>query len=215
MVERLLAEGVDTRVVSRHAGRAADLGRRGVGLFSADIRDGVGLPEALAGARSVVFSVEPGTSSSGPNRPETTMYQGVRNVLAAGHGLRRFVLVSQIYVTRRGHSMNGSGHLLDWRLRGEDAVRASGVPHTVIRPSWLGSGGGTKAIRLEQGDTGDGEIARGDVAEACVRALALDSAVNTTFEIYNERGAPPSDWNALFAPLDRDGVPETAGGNAR
>jgi uncharacterized protein YbjT (DUF2867 family) len=139
------------------------------------------------------------------------MYQGVVHVLGAAVNASRFVLVSQIYVTRPDNSMNDMGRLLDWRLRGEDAVRAADLTHTVVRPSWLtGGGAGRSAIRLEQGDNGDGEVARADVAEACVQALILDSAANTTFEIYNEKGAPQSTWDSLFAGLARDEVRERA-----
>jgi uncharacterized protein YbjT (DUF2867 family) len=202
VVRRLLDLGAEVRVVSRRASRAHDLARDGSTLFDGDIRDGSGLADALRAAGAVVFSIEPGTSDSGPDRPETTMYQGVRNVLAAASSASRFVLLSQIYVTRPDNPMNQYGRLLDWRLRGEDAVRASGMRHTVIRPGWLT--GGTSGVRLEQGDTGDGQVARTDVAEACVQALLLDSAADTTFEIYNERGKPPSNWDPLFRTLAKD-----------
>src|SRR3954464_14865320 len=81
VVEGLLRMGVEVRVVSRHATRASGLARQGVRLFDADIRTGEGLGPALADSAGVVFSVEPGTAGSGPNRPETTMYQGVVHVL--------------------------------------------------------------------------------------------------------------------------------------
>jgi uncharacterized protein YbjT (DUF2867 family) len=114
------------------------------------------------------------------------------------------VLVSQIYVTRSNHSMNRYGHLLDWRLRGEDAVRESGFPYTVIRPSWLTNDPGRSGIRLEQGDTGDGSVSRADVAEICLQALVCPSADRLTFEVYNEDGAAPDDWDKRFADLRKD-----------
>jgi uncharacterized protein YbjT (DUF2867 family) len=210
VVERLLAEGVEVRVLSRHASHATDLARQGVRLFDGDIRDGSGLRRALADSAGVVFSIEPGLADSGQDRPETTMYQGVRNVFeAASDRLSRFVMVSQIYVTRSDHPINSNGQVLDWRLRGEDIVRASGIPYTVVRPSWLtNQRGGTSGVRLEQGDSGDGQIARADVAQACVQALTTDSAIGTTFEIYNEKGAPPASWNTLFSALAKDDVPD-------
>lgn len=210
VVERLLADGVEVRVLSRRASRATDLARQGARLFDGDIRDGSGLRDALADTAGVVFSIEPGMANNGPDRPETTMYQGVRNVLGAGSDLlSRFVMVSQIYVTRSDHSINSSGQVLDWRLRGEDLVRASGIPYTVVRPSWLTNHrAGASGVRLEQGDTGDGQIARADVAQACVQALTTDSAIGATFEMYNEKGAAPADWNTLFSALAKDDVPD-------
>lgn len=205
VVRGLLDEGVEARVVSRRAARAADLGRRGAKLYDADVRSGDGLAAPLGDARAVVFSVEPGTAQSGPDRPEATMYQGVLNVLnACGPAVERFVLVSQIYVTRPGHPINQYGGMLDWRLRGEDAIRASGLPYTIVRPSWLTDRDGGAGLRLEQGDQGDGQVSRADVAAACLHALTEPSAVGKTFEMYNEPGRAPAAWGELFASLAPD-----------
>ncbi|MFJ5261655.1 SDR family oxidoreductase [Streptomyces sp. NPDC088387] len=206
VTRRLIEQGHQVRVVSRRpqAGRLP----LGVELHRADVRYADTLAPALRGCAGVVFSVEPGTANSGPDSPETTMYDGVRNMLAAlaDHGERpHVVLVSQIFVTRREHPMNAYGRLLDWRLRGEDAVRAAGLPYTVIRPSWLtddsfaGCG-----VRLEQDDRGDGWVSRGAVAEACVQALRVPEASGRTFELYNEPGEAPSDWSPLFRRLTPD-----------
>ncbi len=200
----LLDEGSEARIVSRRASRATELAAAGARLYDADVRTGAGLAEALEGARAVVYCIEPGTAHSGADSPETTMYRGVQNVLEhCGPHTERFVLVSQIYVTRPGHSMNQYGRLLDWRLRGEDAVRASGVPYTVVRPSWLTGSPGGGRVRLEQGDRGDGQIARADVAAACLHALAEPAAAGKTFELYNEPGAARP-WPELFAALAPD-----------
>jgi uncharacterized protein YbjT (DUF2867 family) len=208
VAEALLDQGAEVRVVSRHASRARDLASRGAALHDADVRTGDGLADAVRGARAVVYSIEPGTSGSGPDRPETTMYQGVLHVLEhCDPALARFVLVSQIYVTRPGHSINQYGRLLDWRLRGEDAVRASGLPYTVVRPSWLTGGAAGGRVRLEQGDRGDGQITRADVAAACVSALSEPTAAGKTFELYNEPGAARP-WPELFAALAPDPRPD-------
>ena len=210
----LLAAGAEVRVASRSATRTAtDLVAGGATAFDVDVRrDGPGLAAALTGAAAVVYTVEPGTANSGSNRPETTMYQGVRHVLAHCSASTRFVLVSSIYVTRPEHQFNEWGRLLDWRLRGEDAVRASGLPYTVVRPGWLLDDRSGRAVRLEQGDQGDGQVTRVDVARACVQALVCPSAIGVTFELYNRSGPAPADWEPLFATLTKDaGAAELAG----
>lgn len=207
VVNGLFAQGAEVHVVSRRPGRATELARRGAQLFEADVRSGDGLRPALAGVRAVVYSVEPGLDRSGPNRPETTMYQGIVNVLdACGSGIERFVLVSQIYVTRSGHPINEYGRVLDWRLRGEDALRGSGAPYTIVRPGWLTDRAGGGGLRLEQGDQGDGEVSRADVAEACLHALTEPAAAGKTFEIYHEAGRAPATWAERFAALAPDPV---------
>ncbi|MFJ5776482.1 SDR family oxidoreductase [Streptomyces sp. NPDC093094] len=206
VTRRLTEQGHRVRVVSRRpqSGRLP----LGVELHRADVRYADSLTPALRGCAGVVFTVEPGTADSGPDSPETTMHDGVRNVLAAAtaQGERpHVVLVSQIFVTRREHPMNSYGRLLDWRLRGEDAVRASGLPYTVIRPSWLTDDAFAGAgVRLEQDDRGDGWVSRGAVAEACVQALRVPEAVGKTFELYNEPGEAPHDWSPLYRRLTPD-----------
>ncbi|GGR95447.1 MULTISPECIES: SDR family oxidoreductase [Streptomyces] len=210
IVRKLLDRGERVRVVGRSGLRAQNL-PEGAVFFPGDVRDCGTLTTPLADVSAVVFSVEPGTANTGPDSPKTTMYQGVCNALAAAgaDGNRpHFTLISQIFVTRHDHPINAWGGMLDWRLAGEDAVRESGLPYTVIRPGWLTQvRPGQERVRLEQGDRGEGSVSREDVAEAAVRSLALPSADGLTFEIFNEPGARRTDWNDLFASLDRDQVP--------
>lgn len=208
VVSSLRRQGADVRVVSRDARHAARVLPADVRVFNGDIREPGTITDPLRDAAGVVISVEPGTANSGPDRPETTMYQGVRNVVRiclSWLGRPHLVLISQIYVTRENHPMNRYGKLLDWRLRGEDAIRRSGLSYTIIRPGWLtDEPGGEQGIRLEQGDTGDGSVSRADVAEACVQALICPAANRVTFEMYNEDGLPPEDWDKQFGILRND-----------
>lgn len=56
-------------------------------------------------------------------------------------------------------------NIIHWRGEAEAALRASGQPYTIVRPSWLtDDAGGRQALRLEQGDSGEGRVARVDVA---------------------------------------------------
>jgi uncharacterized protein YbjT (DUF2867 family) len=110
-------------------------------------------------------------------------------------------MVSQIYITRP-EAFPAAADVIAARGRGEQALRDSELAHTIVRPSWLTDDpGGRQALRLEQGDTGDGRVARADVAEAVAQALAHPEARGKTFELYGEPGEPPTDWAALFATL--------------
>ncbi|MFD8015341.1 SDR family oxidoreductase [Streptomyces sp. NPDC058955] len=207
VVQRLLDRGETVRAVGRNGQRARRNLPDGAVFHTGDVRDAASLAEPLAGCSAIVYSVEPGTANSGPESPKSTMYQGIRNALAAAtaHGERpHFVLVSQIYVTRHDHPINAWGRMLDWRLAGEDELRDSGLPYTVVRPGWLtGSRPKGQRIRLEQGDRGEGSVARADVAEAVVQALYQPAATGLTFEIFNEAGPETADWAELFDGLDR------------
>ncbi|MGW1617827.1 SDR family oxidoreductase [Streptomyces sp. NPDC002172] len=210
VTRRLLARGETVRVIGRSTQRARRHMPAQAQYFTADVRDPGTLRTPLHGCGAVVYAVEPGTDAAGPDSPESTLHGGVRHVLdalgAAAPADRHFVLVSQRHVTRRDHPMNAYGRMLDWRLAGEDAVRSSGLPYTVIRPGWLTDDPGHGVLHLEQGDVGDGYVARGHVAEACVRAIGSPAAHGVTFEMRSEAGpsSGPVPWDELFAGLRAD-----------
>ncbi|MGB3402334.1 MAG: CIA30 family protein [Microcoleaceae cyanobacterium] len=135
-----------------------------------------------------------------------------------GEKLSRFVLVSSAGVTRPGKPglnleeeppavrMNEQlGGILTWKLKGEDVVRSSGIPYTVVRPCALTEAAGNQALSVDQGDTIKGQISREDMAELCIQALNYPDACNVTFEVKaEEKGQKPGDWKSLFSQLKSD-----------
>ena len=127
--------------------------------------------------------------------------------------LPKFVMVSSAGVTRPGRPginleeeppavrMNDMlGGILTWKLKGEDCVRSSGIPYTVVRPCALTEEPGGKALMFDQGDNIKGKVSREDIAELCVQALDLPQACNVTFEVKEgENGNVPGDWEGLFS----------------
>jgi uncharacterized protein YbjT (DUF2867 family) len=198
VVDRLLDAGHTVRVMSRRKGAVAP----GVQAVSGDVRDARALGDAMAGVAGVVVSIEPPSDRSSA---EAVMNAGVA---AVGHAARQIdavvVLVSQIYITR-ADAYPAMRDIIVARGRGEQALRDSGARYVIVRPSWLTDhAGGRQAIRLEQGDHGDGEVSREDVATVCVEAVRRPAALQKTFELYNEPGEPPGDWTAAFAHLAPD-----------
>jgi uncharacterized protein YbjT (DUF2867 family) len=101
------------------------------------------------------------------------------------------------------------GDVLIWKLKGEDYLRASGLPYTIVRPGGLlNEAGGKGDIVLEQGDrkfTGSTlTIPREDVATITVQALRHPEAKFRTFETHRQNGPPVIDWKAKFAGLKPD-----------
>ncbi|AFY35243.1 CIA30 family protein [Calothrix sp. PCC 7507] len=135
-----------------------------------------------------------------------------------GETLPQFVLVSSAGVTRPGRPginldeeppavrLNDQlGGILTWKLQGEDSLRASEIPYTIIRPCALTEESGGKELILEQGDNIRGKVSREDVAEICVQALQQPEASNLTFEVKaGENSAESSDWKQLFSNLQPD-----------
>jgi uncharacterized protein YbjT (DUF2867 family) len=200
IVERLRTAGSNgVRVLSRHGGE----GDVEVVTGSITDRDDVGRAAGNAGA--VVVIVE-SSEEPGPNGPEAVHFRGIENVIAAIPPTAQIVLVTQIHITRP-EAFERVRDVIMARRRGAEALRASGRPYAIVRPSWLtDEAGGEQAIRLEQGDTGEGHIARSDVAAVVVAALGSPGAHGKTFEIYNEPGSPPADWDTAFKTLAKDQV---------
>jgi uncharacterized protein YbjT (DUF2867 family) len=135
-----------------------------------------------------------------------------------GSILPQFVLVSSAGVTRPGRSdinldeeppavrLNDQlGGILTWKLIGEDSVRHSGIPYTIIRPCALTEEPGGKELIFDQGDNIKGKISREDVAKLCVAALQQNKACNVTFEVkQGESTTSAIDWEKLFSQLQPD-----------
>ena len=113
------------------------------------------------------------------------------------------VLVSQIYISRP-KAYPAMTEVILARTAGEQALRDSGATYTIVRPSWLTDDPAGGGVRVEQGDRGDGEIGRDDVAAACVAALGDRNTHGKTFELYADRKASAPDWPAIFAGLAAD-----------
>ena len=167
------------------------------------------LAAAFAGTDAVISAVG-ARGAKGPDRPEAIDYEGVRNLVDAAVAARsrQFVLISSRSVTQPDNPLNKLfGNVLIWKLKGEDALRASGVPYTVIRPGGLTNGpGGNLDLVFEQGDTVRAQttITRADLARIAVQALRYPEARNRTFETSAQPGAPVTDWRAKFAALRPD-----------
>jgi len=68
-------------------------------------------------------------------------------------------------------------------LKGEDLIRESGVPYTIVRPCALTEEPAGADLIFDQGDNITGKISREEVARICVAALASPNAVGKTFEV--------------------------------
>lgn len=209
-VEQLAARGtVSVRALVRDAAKSAKL-PAGVEVVQGDIREPATLAPAFKGATYVISAAGSSGDWFGDNRPERVDYEGTRNVAAAAKaaGVKHVCLVSSMGVTHPEHPLNQRlNRILEWKLKGEDALRASGVPYTIVRPGGLRDDpGGQVGVKAMQGDTleSQGTIARADVAAACVASLTLQAARNVTFEVIAAPGTPPADWAKVYAGLQPD-----------
>ncbi|AOY83284.1 CIA30 family protein [Moorena producens JHB] len=128
----------------------------------------------------------------------------------------QFIMISSAGVTRPGRPginleeeppavrMNDQlGGILTWKLRGEEAVRDSGLSYTIIRPCALTEEPGGQALVFAQGDNIRGKVSREDIAELSVQILEQPKACNVTFEV-KEATDGLRDWQTLFSGINTD-----------
>ncbi|KAK3152579.1 hypothetical protein QOZ80_2BG0160930 [Eleusine coracana subsp. coracana] len=75
------------------------------------------------------------------------------------------------------------GSILTYKLKGEDLIRESGIPYTIVRPCALTEEPAGADLIFDQGDNITGKISREEVARICIAALSSPSAVGKTFEV--------------------------------
>lgn len=109
------------------------------------------------------------------------------------------------------------GSILTYKLKGEDLIRESGVPYTIVRPCALTEEPAGADLIFEQGDNITGKISREEVALICVAALESPSAVGKTFEVKStvpfsepfvidpSNPPPEKDYEVYFKDL-KDGI---------
>lgn len=116
-----------------------------------------------------------------------------------GVKLPQFILVSSAGVTRPGRPginleeeppavrLNDQlGGILTWKWRGEESLRHSEIPYTIIRPCALTEEPGVQTLTFDQGDNIKGKVSRDSIAELCLQVLEQPQACNVTFEVKAE-----------------------------
>jgi uncharacterized protein YbjT (DUF2867 family) len=207
VVRELLDKGYRVRAFVRNADKARTTLGEDIEYAVGDVRERTTIDAALEGVGALISAIGAGRGDP-DNGPEFVDYGGVRNMAeaAAAANLRQFVLVSSMGVTQEDHVLNKMfNNVLIWKFKGEEALRASGVPYTIVRPGGLiNEAGGQKSVAFAQGDDETGAIPRADVARVCVAALGSPDALNTTFEINSGKSAPAENFADEFAALAAD-----------
>lgn len=211
VVETALKRGFPVRVLVRDAEKARTLFGERVEYAVGDVRQPRSLRGAVRGVRYVVSALGAGSGARDPeNSPEHVDYAGVKALAEAAKagGVEHFVLTSSMGVTHPDHQLNRIlDNVLQWKLKGEDAVRASGLNYTIVRPGGLtNEPGGREGIRILQGDPPDvvGRISRADLAEVLVGVIGREEAYRKTFEVIGDPDARGADWISLLGGLKSD-----------
>lgn len=139
VVRELARRGKPVAVLGRDAAKiTARFPGLAVEARQGDVRDPESLRGAFDGITAVINCVQFPNSPIENKRKGWTFeqidYRGTVHQVAAAKeaGVRRFV-----YASGAGAAPDASKHWFVWKWRAEQAVRASGIPHVIVRPTWV------------------------------------------------------------------------------
>ena len=128
LVPRLAGQGLAVRVLTRDPARAQHLAGPGIEVACGDVRDPASLAGALRGAGTVISAVH-GFAGPGRVSPATVDQAGNAHLIgAAARTGAAFVLVSVV-----GAAPDHPIGLFRAKHAAEQALRASGIPWTIVR----------------------------------------------------------------------------------
>lgn len=205
VVQLLREQGARVRGFSRKVDEAR-AALPDVEWVAADVRDPASLRGIARGADRMVIALGSNSFRDPSNKPEEVDDGGVARLaeLAKAEGVKHVVLVSSAGVTRAQPGEERFAKLMygvmTAKLRGEDALRRSGVPYTILRPVGLwDKPPGQFGIALVPGDPPiTAMIARADVAAVAVHALVDPAARNKTLVILNVAQPQVDGWKSAF-----------------
>ena len=205
IARKLIASGARVRALARSREALAALAPAAE-LAAVDLRDVPKLTEACRGVDQVVATANNnmGKGPTSPTRIDLSIYQ---NLCAAARntGVRRLV-----YVSYKGVSQDAPVDIFRVKWYIEDAIRRSGVPHVMLRPTafmeiWidqiLAKGIREKGVATVFGDGNmvANYISVDDVAEFAVKILARETVNDVV-----EAGGPSNvSQNHLVSLLER------------
>lgn len=223
---RLAAAGMPVRALVRSTSdpaRVAGLRELGVQPVEGDLRDPGSLAAACAGVDAVIATVSsmPFSYVPGVNDIESTDRAGMLDLIEAARaaGVRHVT-----YTSFSGH-LDREFPLRNAKREVERALAASGIEHTILRPScfmevWLGPAVGFDPANGRATIYGSGEapiswIAIPDVAAFAVASLTAPEARNAVLELGGPRPIPPLEAvrifeSALGRPIEVSHVPVEA-----
>jgi uncharacterized protein YbjT (DUF2867 family) len=186
-LHRLLAERGDrARGLIRNPDHAPDLEAAGAEPVLCDLEreDSGAIAAHLEGADAAVFAAGAGPGS-GPERKQTVDLGAAAKLIDASReaGVERYVMVSAIAVERPASWSPQMRPYYEAKRAADDALRASGLAFTIVRPGRLTDDPGTGQIEIAAQLERGGEISRDDVAGTLVAVLDEPRTAGIGFDL--------------------------------
>jgi uncharacterized protein YbjT (DUF2867 family) len=198
---RILSERGDRALgLIRNPEQASDLEAVGATPAGADLEnlDPDAIATTISGCDAVVFAAGAGPGS-GAARKRTMDYGGAVKLIDAckSAGVRRYLMVSAMGVrdpAARGPEMRP---YYEAKLEADQALAASGLDYTIVRPGRLTDDPGTGLIEAAEELERIGGIPRDDVAATLAACLDADSTIGKSFDLLGGQTPIPEALAAL------------------
>ncbi len=184
---KLLAQGGHrVRGIVRNPDHAPDLEAAGIEPVVADMEREASLTPYVEGADAVVFAAGAGPGS-GPERKQTVdLGAAVKLAEAAREAdARRYLMVSSIGAHDPASGGEQMRPYLEAKAAADEAVAASGLDVTIVRPGGLTDEPGTGKIEVHTDVGHRGRIPREDVAATLAACLDEPATIGKTFELFS------------------------------
>jgi uncharacterized protein YbjT (DUF2867 family) len=214
LAEHLLSRGFRLRAVVRNPTRLQGLQQK-VEVVQGDLTQPDTLRGAAVGIDQIVFTAGVTQRPAPEALIKATEYEGVRAALDAAkqdgfHG--RFLYMTSLGVNKPSFMswlLNKiKGNTLVWRREAEAAIKASGLPYTIVRAGILvNEPEGKRPLIISQGDQPLGlgtRVARADIAALFVELLTRPHPQHTLIEAVAGPGQGHTHWEGVFNGLRPD-----------
>jgi uncharacterized protein YbjT (DUF2867 family) len=181
----LLAERGDTvRGLIRNPDQEEDLRAAGIEPVLCDLEGDVDVAAAIRGADAVVFAAGAGPGSGDARKSTMDRGGAVKLIDAAkAEGVSRYLIVSSMGADKAPEDgSEGFGAYLLAKFEADEALRASGLDYTVVRPGGLTDDSGTGLVTVAE-HLGRGQIPRADVAAVFVACLDEPGTIGKSFDL--------------------------------
>jgi uncharacterized protein YbjT (DUF2867 family) len=141
--------------------------------------------EHVRGADAIVFAAGAGPGS-GAERKRTMDLGGALKLIdaAKAEGVRRYVIVSSIGAHDASSASGPMGPYLEAKHEADEALVASGLDYTIVRPGSLSDDPGTGRVRIFTDFGHRGSVPRDDVAAVLLAVLGANNSIGSTFELF-------------------------------
>jgi uncharacterized protein YbjT (DUF2867 family) len=178
------ARGDTVRGLIRNPDQEADLRAAGIEPVVCDLEDGGDVAAAVRGADAVVFAAGAGPGSGDARKKTVDLGAAVKLIEAAkAEGISRYLIVSSMGADKAPEDgSEGFGAYLQAKFEADEAVRASGLDYTIVRPGGLTDDPGTGLVTIAE-HLDRGQVPRADVAAVFAACLDTPSTIGQSFDL--------------------------------